>query len=306
MSSVKPSQVIYLVSGSLRDELAAFLVDRQAQRLSPATLRFYRQELKYFADFLGEQGAAGVAEVTPDLIRRWLLKLADRRGDGGVHASYRAIKAFLRWAWDEYEIPARNPISKVKPPKLPQEILEPVSTDDVHALLSTCVRGFLGDRDRAVLLCLLDSGLRAGEFCALDVADVDLSSGRLVVRCGKGGKGRVTFLGATARRALNRYLRYRRGSENAALWVTMEGKRLCYCSLRSLLRNRAGRAGIAEPTLHSFRRAFALSCLRNGMDVISLQRLLGHADLSVLRRYLKQTEGDLAEAHRRASPVDNL
>ncbi|NLF02023.1 MAG: site-specific integrase, partial [Anaerolineales bacterium] len=60
------------------------------------------------------------------------------------------------------------------------------------------------------------------------------------------------------------------------------------------------------PTLHSFRRAFALACLRNGIDVYSLQRLMGHADLSVLRRYLAQTEADLQQAHAQGGPVDRL
>jgi len=306
MSSVQRSQVIYLVSLALPEAISAFLVDREAQRLTSATLRYYQQELGYFGDFARAQGLADLADVTPDLIRRWLLMLADRRGPGGVHASYRAIKAFLRWAWNEYEIAGPCPILKVKAPKLPQELLEPLSLDSLKAMMVTCDRSFLGDRDRAVLLCLLDSGLRAAEFCALDVADVELATGRLLVRHGKGNKARISFLGAVSRKALGRYLRHRRSQGPEALWVTREGMRLCYCSLRSLVRNRARAAGIPAPSLHSFRRAFALGCLRNGMDIVSLQRLLGHADLTVLRRYLAQTEGDLAEAHRRAGPVDHV
>ena len=57
---------------------------------------------------------------------------------------------------------------------------------------------------------------------------------------------------------------------------------------------------------HTSQRASPLACLRNGVDVYSLQRLMGHADLSVLRRCLAQTEGDLKRAHERGGPVDRL
>lgn len=86
----------------------------------------------------------------------------------------------------------------------------------------------------------------------------------------------------------------------------MSGDRLTYSGLRQVMRRRAIAAGVPVPSLHSFRRAFALACLRGGMDVYSLQRLMGHADLTVLRRYLLQTEGDLQVAHAKSGPVDRL
>jgi site-specific recombinase XerD len=117
----------------------------------------------------------------------------------------------------------------------------------------------------------------------------------------------VVFFGAKSRRELLRYLRHRKGAgPMTPLWATRSGKRLSYAGLRDIMRRRARKAGVAVPTLHSFRRAFALYALRNGADIYSLQRLMGHSDLTVLRRYLKQTEADLQEAHRRAGPVDNL
>jgi site-specific recombinase XerD len=173
-------------------------------------------------------------------------------------------------------------------------------------MLATCTRGtFTGDRDKALLLALLDSGCRASEFTALDVGDVNLSTGSVIIRKGKGNKSRVTFLGVKVRRELGRYLRARH-DECPALWVGRDGQRLTYAGLRQVVRRRAIAAGVPVPSLHSFRRAFALACLRGGMDVYSLQRLMGHADLSVLRRYLAQTESDLQTAHVKAGPVDRL
>jgi integrase/recombinase XerD len=73
-----------------------------------------------------------------------------------------------------------------------------------------------------------------------------------------------------------------------------------------IMRRRAEKAQVSVPSIHSFSRFFALACLSNNMDIFSLQKLMGHADLSVLRKYLKQTNQDIREAFMRASPVDRL
>ena len=72
-----------------------------------------------------------------------------------------------------------------------------------------------------------------------------------------------------------------------------------------MLTRRAEEAGVEEPALHDFRRAFALSMLRNGTDIFTLAKLMGHEGITILQRYLKQTDQDTEEAHRRAGPVDN-
>ena len=83
-------------------------------------------------------------------------------------------------------------------------------------------------------------------------------------------------------------------------------ERLSYWVLNEIIRRRAAAAKVEKPGLHDFRRAFTLNFLRNNPgDIYSLQKLMGHADLQVLRRYLAQTDNDLHEAHRRGSPVDN-
>jgi integrase/recombinase XerD len=80
---------------------------------------------------------------------------------------------------------------------------------------------------------------------------------------------------------------------------------LSYDGLREVLTRRAANANVEEPTLHDFRRAFALAMLRNGTDVYTLAKLMGHEGITVLQRYLKQTYQDTEAAHRRAGPVDN-
>jgi len=293
----------------LRSEIEAFLIDRQARGLSPATLRFYRQKLHTIQRQLEGRGITEIGAISAVAVRTLLVELSRSHNSGGVHGFYRALRAFLRW-WEAETEPEdwRNPLRKVKPPRVDDPPLEPVSMDDLRAMLATCQRRrFYGERDRALMLFLLDSGLRREEFRALNIGDIDMTNGTVTVRRGKGGKSRSTFVGAKTRLALVRYLRFRPEASDAdPLWVTQQGTRLRANGLREILLRRARRAQVPAPSLHAFRRGFAVSALRAGCDLITLQRMLGHSSLAVVSRYLKQVEDDLREAHQRVGPVDNL
>jgi len=287
--------------------IESFLIDRKSQGLSKETIRFYQKKLKYFEKYCEDLAVTQIDQITPDLIRRYLLELSATHNAGGVHACFRPLRTFLLWVEEEEIMPVdwRNPIRKVKAPKLPVEPIEPVTLEDIHALLETCDRNFSGARDKVVILGLLDTGVRAQEFLNLNLEDVDLANGAVLIRQGKGHKPRMVFLGRKTIRAIRAYLR-KRHDTNPALWVSIYGDRMTYAALRCMLRRRAQQAGIEDiPTPHDFRRAFALIMLRNGVDIFTLQKLMGHSDLQVLRRYLAQTDQDIHVAHMRGSPVDN-
>lgn len=308
MSRSKTSQGLSLVSRSpLTDHIRDFLIDCQARRLSPATVERYGRELRQWREWLEAQGVDYTDGITAPILRAYMSHLAGYRNAGGQHLGYRVIRTYLRWYEREYEPRAwANPLGKVRPPKLPQDIQPPLDLGDFQAMLATCKRTYDGQRARAMLLMLLDTGCRASEFVGLNVGDVDLSTGSVMVRHGKGGKDRVTFVGARTRRELVRYLRGRQTAPDDPLWCRRDGRRLTYWGLRQVVRWRAKAAGVPEPGLHSFRRAFALASLRAGADLVSLSRLLGHADLSLLRRYTRQVEDDLRRVHGETGPVDHL
>ena len=291
----------------LPQEIEAFLLDRRARGLSPRTVGWYAEKLTALQAFAARQGVHSLLDLTPQMVRRYLLEAAECHNPGGVHGLYRALRALVRWFADEYEPPGwRDPLRRVRAPRVPEQILEPVSLSDLGAMLAVCNPATpMGRRDRAVLLGLLDTGCRAQEFIDLSVGDVSLESGCCQVRSGKGRKPRVVFLGATAREALEAHLADR-GNPGPLepFFATRQGGRLRYAGLREIVRRRARQAGVPTPALHSFRRAFAMGCLRGGMDIFALQRLMGHADLSILRRYLAQTEDDLRRAHEQHGPVD--
>ncbi|MBN2549685.1 MAG: tyrosine-type recombinase/integrase [Anaerolineales bacterium] len=282
------------------------MLDRKAQNFAPGTIIFYRTMLSLFAKFCEARAITTIDQISPDELRRYLNWLEETgHNPGGIHAAYRAVKTFMRWLWDELEPEGKNPIEKVKAPRLAIEPLDPANLDDVGAMLAVCNSDFHGLRDKAIMLFLLDTGARAAECLALDLDDCDLVTGAILIRVGKGRKPRTVFTGQKTRKALRAYLKLRHDT-NPAVWVTAQGERLGYVGLRAVMTRRAETAKVKPPELHSFRRAFALGMLRNGVDVYSLQSLMGHSDLQVLRRYLKQTDSDLAAAHRKGSPVDSM
>ncbi len=275
--------------------IESFLVDRKAAGLSPHTLKFYRQFITPFLTYCDSNALKFVEEVTPDVLRRYFLAFAESHNPGGVHTSFRTLRAFFHWLLDEEMMPSdwKNPMLKVKPPKVALEPLEPVAIQDVKALIAACSAGTsVDDRDRVIFLVLLDTGLRAQELCDTNLEDVDLNTGGITVRYGKGGKARTVFIGKKTRKALRAYLRNRHDHE-AALFLSRDDERISYDALRLMLNRRAKSAQLlGKPSLHAFRRAFALNMLRNGADVFALQKLLGHSDLQIMRRYLAQNTQD--------------
>jgi site-specific recombinase XerD len=289
---------------SLRLAFGAFLLDREAARRSRLTIRTYDSCLRDFIAFLEGQGVTTPEAIAPSHIRAYLVSL-QRQGlkDTTTQNRARVANIFCHFLVEEGIIP-ESPMRKVKMPRVDRRVLPAFSPEDVKRLLAACDN----PRDTAIVLCLLDTGLRAGEFAALNVADVDLKTGAVQVRRGKGGKGRVVFLGAKARKALLKYVMARGNTKpDEPLWLSgRTGGRLTAHGLASVLRDLGKRANVARCHPHTFRRTFALWSLRAGMNVYALQQIMGHSDLTILRRYLALVEQDLQEAHRKHGAVDNM
>ncbi len=292
--------------------LQGFLLDREAARCSPKTLEHYQYTLGGFVAFLKTRNVSDLSEIIPQDIRAYLISLQNRNlKDTTQHAHARAIRAWLNWLVAEGDLD-ENPMSRVAMPGLEKRIPAPFSPFDVATLLNACDRKSLrGARDYALVLTLLDTGLRAAEFCSLQVGSVDMRSALIVVM-GKGQKQRQVRAGSKARAAILRMLAYRGPvTVEAPLWMAydLDGNErgaLTVSGLQTMLHRMGKRAGVKPCSPHRFRRTFALWCLRDGMDLHSLRMLMGHSDLTVLQRYLALAGEDLERAHKAHSPVDRL
>jgi integrase/recombinase XerD len=285
----------------------SWFIDCKIRGLSINTLTFYQKKIAHFLKFCDSQAIIRISQITPQTLREYLI-YAENTGHnrGGQHGFYRTIKAFLRWFDVEAE-PENwtNPIKKVKAPKVNIDPLDPIDLQDLKLILDTCNSKKLSDlRDKAILLCLLDTGARAEELLNMDLSDIELITGSMTIKHGKGGKGREVYIGSKARKVLRTYIKAR-NDDIPYLWIKLDATgRLDYYGLRAILNRRCDKAGVRKWMPHSFRRAFALNMLRAGCDVYSLQKLMGHADLQILLRYLAITREDTRAAHQRSSPVD--
>jgi integrase/recombinase XerD len=290
----------------LREWIEVFFHTCHSRNLSPGTVGFYTKKLNVFFWFCQDLAISRVDQITSETIRHFLIFLEERQHKpGGIHCFYRTLKTFFNWYEQETErTDWRNPIYKVKAPVVPLEPLDPVSIETIRAMIQAGTGAALTDaRDRAALLFLLDTGVRLSEFLGLNREDVNLITGVILIRSGKGRKPRNVYLGNKARQTLRRYLKSRSDC-NPALWISRSGERLTETGLRMMLRRRAARGGVPVPSPHDFRRAFALERWRAGLDILTISKLMGHTSLQVLSRYMRQAGEDLEQAAREHSPVD--
>jgi site-specific recombinase XerD len=243
--------------------------------------------------------------ITIDLLRAYI---ADVQGRGlapkTVHHHAAAAKTFCKWLAAEGLTPT-DVAERLPRPKVPKKVLPALTKDDAKKLLDACEN----ERDRALLLFMLDTGARCAETVAVNVGDVDAKTGAVTIAKGKGQKGRVVFLGVQSRRALSRYLLTRNDGPDAPLWTSERrgyaGDRLTRWGVTLLLKRMGDRAGVhVHP--HMVRRTMAIWSLRAGMDIARLAALLGHSDLATVRKYLALVDADLADAHREHGAVDGM
>lgn len=282
-----------------------YRLDAQARRVTADTLRTYRDRIEPFIRWYNEQGFVYLHEVTPSHLRTYFVYLQGRNLSGHtVNGVGRALRAFFNFCVKD-ELMADTPMRRVTIPKVDKKILPSFTTEDVQKLLSACQ----SERDEAIILTLLDTGLRSSEFVGLNGGDIDLQVGSVIVRQGKGRKDRIVHIGLRTRKQLLRYYALVRGTPgpNEPVWLSEKGrKRLGNSGLRQLL-ERIGIAGsVSHCSPHTFRRTCALWMLRSGASIYHVQRFLGHEDITVLKQYLSLVQDDIKDAHQKFGPVDNM
>ncbi len=291
--------------------IAAFLLDAQARNLAPRTIQFYETEIDRFVAWLTAQGAPTLERVTADHLRAYIVAEQQRgMAPATVAASMRALLRFFNFCVEDGHL-LTSPAARVRMPRVPEEIKPALTVTEIRRLLSAAI----GPRDRAIVLCLLDTGCRAGEFLAWRIDDIDLRTGAVLLRKTKSRKERIVYLGAQSRRALLRWLAVHPWGDlpTTAVWLTTDTASKLWAQqpltrngLHQLLTRLGNRAGVEQCNPHKFRRTFAIMALRSGMNIYELQRLMGHASLEMVRQYLPLSDADLEGAARRAGIVDNL
>ncbi len=185
-----------------------------------------------------------------------------------------------------------------------------LSREQNQRFLRACT-GRTALRDRAMAQMLFDTGIRLGEALGLTTDAVLWDQGLLKVR-GKGNKERRVPITEDALAALRSYMRRERRPKTEAdepfVYLTYDGTALVALNINfaNHFREIAKRAGLAKANPHMWRHTAATEMIRNGMSTAQVQRALGHEHLSTTEIYLHLTDNDVADAHRKASPLSNL
>lgn len=282
------------------------------------TIENYERMFSRFAKYINDKE---VADITSDDIRRFLdYLLTQNLSRRTVHDYWVPLSGF--WTWAENELEVKHIIrNRVAAPTYTETEVDPFSEDEVKRFLVATEHGKpwqtkAGNtvrskrptmlRDKAIILTLVDCGIRATELCQLVIGDYDTERGRLRVKLGKGNKERFLYLGDRARKAIWRYMATRTGAKaKEPLFQTRTGEHLDRNELGNLIYRLADLAEIQGAHTHRFRHTFAIEFLRNGGSTFELQKILGHKNLKTVLIYAKLAEVDIEKAGRNSSPADS-
>ena len=307
--------------------ISGYELSSLADGYSPLTLAAYKSSLGLLVRFLNDPE---LHQVSEDDLRRFFAHLrstykpdslnGDLLSTASIHRYWKAIRSFFTWA--DRDLHVGRPDISFRMPKYTNAEIVPFTEDEVKRLLVAAENSQFvhpkdkkdyryrtpeATRNRAILLVLLDTGLRPGELCRLRVGDVNLQNGEIQISPHHKGKTkpRTVIIEKGARKALWEYLTCREERKvNDPLFLTKDGRQMTRHTVFSLVSDMGRRAGVSDANPYRLRHTFAIEYLRNGGDIFTLQRILGHTNLNTTRIYLQLAQTDVAAAHRRASPVD--
>jgi integrase/recombinase XerC len=285
---------------------------------SPLTVVAYLRDVTAFRDGLGDESraASGPATVTVTDVRAHLASLFGRNDAASIARKLSSLRAFFRFLEKRGAIRG-NPAASVRSPRRKRPLPRALDVDDTFRLVeapghpSARVRAHseaLRARDGALLEVLYGAGLRVSECVGLDVGDVDgdrYGTPILHVRHGKGDKARIVPVGAKAKDALERWrtLRPTLAPGHGALFVSVSGRRLTARSVQRMVKRWTLEAGIAQrATPHALRHSFATHLLDGGVDLRTIQELLGHASLASTQIYTRVSLEHLTSVYDSAHP----
>jgi integrase/recombinase XerD len=310
MSSDAADGALSRAVGTYLDHLA---VERGVAR---NTLLSYRRDLARYVAFCHARGLGEAADVVTSDVTEFLAGLrtgdADHPPLAAVSAARTvvAVRGFHRFALRE-GLASTDPSHQVRPPQPARRLPKAIGVSEVERLLEAA--GFdqtpRALRDRALLELLYGCGARISEAVGLDIDDLDLEVGSVLLR-GKGGKERRVPIGSYAREAVRAYLVRARpgfalaGVGTPALFLNTRGGRLTRQSAWAVLRTAAEKAGlpVAHLSPHTLRHSFATHLLDGGADVRVVQELLGHASVTTTQIYTMVTVDKLREVYAQSHP----
>ncbi len=276
--------------------------------LSPLTVSAYSRDLARWIETMLARGVDAPDAVKPVDMREWVFGLRDAgMAATSIRRAQSAVRTYYRFMLAEGALEV-DPTERLESPKIGRKLPDFLSREEVERLLEAPSEGHgLYWRDRAILEVLYATGVRVSELVGLPLVSVDWEDAFLTV-FGKGSKERLVPVGAPALRTLDRYVRELRpeldtGQGAGKVFLNARGRPLTRESVWRLVKESARRAGITKRVSpHTLRHTFATHLLEGGADLVAVQELLGHVDISTTQIYTHLDRAYLREVHRRYHP----
>lgn len=282
------------------------------RNLSASTLSSYKENLRKFEEFL-QQTAPDVAwhNLDGDIIRGWVIAMMDDGNKASsVNTRLSALRSFYKFLLRRGYVTV-DPAHNITGPKAEKPLPSYVRDAEMDQLIDhgAFPEGFVGVRDRAILITLYSAGLRASELLGLTLVAVDFSAKQLKVT-GKRNKQRIVPFGQELEETLQDYLRHRDelltrlGIDNQWLFLSEKtGQAMTYEKLRLLVNKYLSAVSSAKRrSPHVLRHSFATTLLNHQADLRSVKELLGHENLATTEIYTHATFAELQQAYQNAHP----
>lgn len=292
------------MEGNIRSFISYLSVERDA---SYNTQISYERDLKKLKEYLEKQGIIKVQDVNETSLNSYVLYLEKEGKAASTVSRYIAsFKGFFEYCLRQGVI-SSDPAERLKPPKVEKKFPQILTIMETQKLMegpdTQCDKGI---RDRAMLELLYATGIRVSELISLKISDMNLGMEYLI--CHEKSKDRVIPFGSAAKEALVVYLDKTRNNmigenESEYLFVNCSGKPMSRQGFWKLIKYYADKAGIQkEITPHTFRHSFAAHLLENGADVQSVQKMMGHADVSTTQMYVEMQGGSVRDVYKKFHP----
>jgi len=287
----------------LTKALEEFLLVRQADGIAKRTLEDYRWHVEKFIKSFSD------LSNYEDIHKAVLHYFSEPCSSGYRNIKLKYLRGFFNWCVQEGYLPA-NPTTGIKKAKEDLNNVRHVGLETLKKLLQEPdKKTYTGFRDYCLMLVQMDTGVRPGELLQVRVSDLSLEVREIRIRpeVAKTRIGRTLIISPFTAQALAKFLGLRPSwwNDDVPLFASESGSILNVSSWSRRLRKYCNKAGI-KVTPYGLRHTFAIEFLKAGGDPFSLQRMLGHTDLTMTKRYIRFTQDDLKEIHEKASPIQKL
>mgnify|MGYP004629948925 FL=1 len=290
---------------TIRECIDDFLIEQQVRGNSPKTQKHYFRCLGLFERFQSPKNP-DISAVSVSDCKAYYIHLSNRNVSSVTVQTYiRALRAFLSWCYLEGYIPENIP-KKFRLPKAQKKKIDILTDSEVEQLFR-CLSGrdFISIRNYCIVALMIDSGLRLNEVVTIRRDKIHIAEGYAIVN-GKGNKERFVPLGLNSKRALLRYCAIVPNKEKETpLFVKDTLIPIKESTVKQLFRKLKSRSGIPRLHPHLLRHTFATRYIERGGDIYSLQSILGHTSLEMVKKYVHLIPSKTVVNFAFLSPLDN-